>query len=270
MDCRHQACLSFNISESLLKLTSIVSVMPSNRLIPCCSLLLLPSIFPTIRVNTQLLKRCSWEIRDAQTELCLLPGHIDVVPLVVINREVWKFQACWSRAQIPEERHFPSPHLHCQEISLECGAWAGVSPQARLWAWPLTYFKGGVLTAFSLFLKSKNTNTKTDLLLSLNIVFKCSPPLELEHDPKDCIGDRSTIGHQCPPPFPGLALHGASHEVLQENSLGSAASTGVIWKGLHLSVCPAWKGNAGMWIVQQGRCPETLQHGLTCALHLVS
>ena len=35
---------------SLLKLMSIESVMPSNYLILCCSLLLLPSIFPTIRV----------------------------------------------------------------------------------------------------------------------------------------------------------------------------------------------------------------------------
>ena len=38
------------ISRSLLKLTSIESVMPSNHLILCCPLLLLPSIFPSIRV----------------------------------------------------------------------------------------------------------------------------------------------------------------------------------------------------------------------------
>ena len=45
-----QASLSFTISRSLLKLMSIVSVMPSNHLILCCLLLLLPSIFPSIRV----------------------------------------------------------------------------------------------------------------------------------------------------------------------------------------------------------------------------
>ena len=45
-----QASLSFNISQSLLKLMSIESVMPSNRLILCHPLLLLPSIFPSIRV----------------------------------------------------------------------------------------------------------------------------------------------------------------------------------------------------------------------------
>ena len=43
----HQASLSFTISQSLLKLMSIESVMPSNHLILCCPLLLLPSIFPS-------------------------------------------------------------------------------------------------------------------------------------------------------------------------------------------------------------------------------
>ena len=45
-----QASLSFTISQSLLKLMSIESVMPSNHLILCHLLLLLPSIFPSIRV----------------------------------------------------------------------------------------------------------------------------------------------------------------------------------------------------------------------------
>ena len=45
-----QASLSITNSWSLLKLMSIESVMPSNHLILCCPLLLLPSIFPSIRV----------------------------------------------------------------------------------------------------------------------------------------------------------------------------------------------------------------------------
>ena len=45
----HQASLSFNISWSLLKLTSIESVMPSNHLI-LCHPLLLPSVIPSIGV----------------------------------------------------------------------------------------------------------------------------------------------------------------------------------------------------------------------------
>ena len=45
-----QASLSFTISWSLLRLMSVESVMPSNHLILCYPLLILPSIFPTIRV----------------------------------------------------------------------------------------------------------------------------------------------------------------------------------------------------------------------------
>ena len=45
-----QTSLSFTISQSLLKFMSIESVMPSIHLILCCLLLLLPSIFPSIRV----------------------------------------------------------------------------------------------------------------------------------------------------------------------------------------------------------------------------
>ena len=45
-----QASLSITNSWSLLKLMSIESVMPSNHLILCCPLLLLPSNFPTIRL----------------------------------------------------------------------------------------------------------------------------------------------------------------------------------------------------------------------------
>ena len=45
-----QAPLSITYSQSLLKLISIESVMPSNHLILCCPFLLLPSIFPSIRV----------------------------------------------------------------------------------------------------------------------------------------------------------------------------------------------------------------------------
>ena len=45
-----QASLSFTISRGLLKLMSVELVMPANHPILCCPLLLLPSIFPSIRV----------------------------------------------------------------------------------------------------------------------------------------------------------------------------------------------------------------------------
>ena len=46
----HQASLSISNSWSLLKLMSMGSVMPSDHLILCCPLLLLPSIFPSISI----------------------------------------------------------------------------------------------------------------------------------------------------------------------------------------------------------------------------
>ena len=57
----HLASLSFTIFQSLLKLMSIESMMPSNHLILCHPLLLLPSIFPSILVVSNELTPCiSW------------------------------------------------------------------------------------------------------------------------------------------------------------------------------------------------------------------
>ena len=50
MDCSTPGLLLITNSQSILKLMSIESVMPSNHLILCRPLLLLPSIFPSIRV----------------------------------------------------------------------------------------------------------------------------------------------------------------------------------------------------------------------------
>ena len=57
----HQASLSITTSWSLLKLMSIESVMPSSHLTLCHPLLLLPSIFPSIRVfSNELALRIRW------------------------------------------------------------------------------------------------------------------------------------------------------------------------------------------------------------------
>ena len=53
-----QASLSFTISQSLFKLMSIESMIPSNHLILCLPLLLLPSIFPSIKVFSNELALC--------------------------------------------------------------------------------------------------------------------------------------------------------------------------------------------------------------------
>ena len=57
----HQASLSITNSQSLLKLTSIQSVLPSNHLILCHPLLLLPSIFPSINIfSNESVLRIRW------------------------------------------------------------------------------------------------------------------------------------------------------------------------------------------------------------------
>ena len=59
----HQVSLSITNSQSLLKLMSIMSVMPSNHVILCHPLLLLPSIFPSIRVfSNELVLHSRWPV----------------------------------------------------------------------------------------------------------------------------------------------------------------------------------------------------------------
>ena len=61
MTAARQASLSFTISWSLLKLMASESVMPSKHLILCHPLLLLPSIFPSIRVfSNEKVLRMRW------------------------------------------------------------------------------------------------------------------------------------------------------------------------------------------------------------------
>ena len=57
----HQVSLSSTISQSLLKFMCIASVMLSYHLILCCPLLLLPSIFPSVRVfSNELVLHIRW------------------------------------------------------------------------------------------------------------------------------------------------------------------------------------------------------------------
>ena len=72
-----QASLSFTISLSLLKLMPTESVMPSNHLILCCPLLLLPSIFPSIRVFSNELALCiRWQKYWDSASASVLPMKI--------------------------------------------------------------------------------------------------------------------------------------------------------------------------------------------------
>ena len=68
-----QASLSITDSRSLLKLMSITPVMPSNHLLLCRPLLLLPSIFPSIRVFSNVHSRGSINQVNRHSRTALSP-----------------------------------------------------------------------------------------------------------------------------------------------------------------------------------------------------
>ena len=72
-----QAFLSFTVSQNLLKLMSIESVIPSKHLILCGPLFLLPSIFPRFRVFSSELTLCiRWPNIGSLTSASVLPMNI--------------------------------------------------------------------------------------------------------------------------------------------------------------------------------------------------
>ena len=88
----HQASLSFTISWSLLKLMSIEKVMLSNHFILCCPLLLMPSIFPNIRVfssesalHIRGPKYCSFSISPSNKYSGLISLRIDWLDLFAVQ-----------------------------------------------------------------------------------------------------------------------------------------------------------------------------------------
>ena len=90
----HQASLSFAISQSLLKCTSIKLMMPSNHLILCHPLLLLPLIFPNIRVYSNESALCirwpkywSFSLSISPSDECLglISFRIDWFDLIAVQ-----------------------------------------------------------------------------------------------------------------------------------------------------------------------------------------
>ena len=91
----HQASLSITNSQSLLRLMSIELVMPSDHLILCCSLLLPPSIFPSIRVfSNESVLRIKWpkywsfsfNIGPSNKYLGLISFRMDWLDLLAVQR----------------------------------------------------------------------------------------------------------------------------------------------------------------------------------------
>ena len=101
-----QASLSVTNSQSLLKLMSIKSVMPPDHLILCCSLLLLRSIFPSIRIfsNKSVLCISGWSIR-VSASTSILPMNIqDWFPLGWTG-EILIYAGNWILAIIDDCQH---------------------------------------------------------------------------------------------------------------------------------------------------------------------
>ena len=95
-----QASLSFTISQSLLKLMSIESVMPSNHLILCQPLFLLPSIFLSIRGFSNELALCirwpkywsfSFNINPSSEHPGLISFRMDWLDLLAVKGLSWVF-----------------------------------------------------------------------------------------------------------------------------------------------------------------------------------
>ena len=107
-----QATLFITDSQSLLKLMSIESVMPSNDLILCHPLLLLPSIFPSIRVfSKKSVLRIKWpkywsfSISSSNEYSGLISSRIDGFDLAVqgtlkslFQHHSWKASVLWLSA----------------------------------------------------------------------------------------------------------------------------------------------------------------------------
>ena len=94
MNAAHQASLSITDSRSPSKPMSIESVMSSNHLILCCPLLLLPSIFPSIRVfsNESALRirwlkywSCSFNISSSNEYSGLISFRMDWLDLLAVQ-----------------------------------------------------------------------------------------------------------------------------------------------------------------------------------------
>ena len=111
-----QASLSISNSQSLLKLMSIESVMPSNHVILCLPLLLLPSIFPSIRVfsNESLFHiRCqkywsfSFSISLSNKYSGLISFRMDWLNLLAVQGTLRSLlQHCSSKASILQSSAF--------------------------------------------------------------------------------------------------------------------------------------------------------------------
>ena len=136
-----QASLSITNSQSSLRLTSIESVMPSNNLILCCPLLLLPSILPSIRVfsNESVLQirwpkywSSSFSISPSKEYSGLISFRMDLLDLLAVQGTFksllqQKSSILWHSAFFGEGNGNPLQYS-CLENPTDGEAWADYSP----------------------------------------------------------------------------------------------------------------------------------------------
>ena len=121
-----QVSLSFTISWSLLKLRSTESMMPSNRLILCCPLLPLPSIFPSITVfSSESVLHIRWpkyrsfsfSISPSNEYSGLISFRIDLFDLLDISIFILCFKHCSLEFSLKGHLFSPLVGLHsCYQI----------------------------------------------------------------------------------------------------------------------------------------------------------
>ena len=141
-----QASLSITNSQSLLKLMSIESVMPSNHLILCHPLLLLPSIFPRIRVFFNMSVLCIrwskyWSFRfnisPSNEYLGLISFRMDRFDLLAVQGTLKSLlQQHTSKASILRQVSPKEPRPRTRTQNTVSQGWNG--PHCCLIQWPQT------------------------------------------------------------------------------------------------------------------------------------
>ena len=158
-----QASLSFTISWSLLKLLSVQLMMPSNHLILCHPLLLLPSIFPRITVFSNELALCIRQPKYWNFSFNISPSNECLGLIYTIWRRKWQPTSVF----LPGESH--------GRRSL-----VGYSPQvAKSWTWlsdfTFTFFPIGLT---GLILQSKElSRVFSNTTVQEHQVFNAQPSL---------------------------------------------------------------------------------------------
>ena len=141
----HQASLSITNSQSWLKLMSIESVMPSNHLILCWTLLLSPSIFPSIRVFSNESALCirwpkywsfSFSTCLSSEYSGLISFRMDWLDLLVVQGTLKSLlqhhssKASFFGAQLSFEKGNGNPlQYSCLENPMDRGAWQATKSQ---------------------------------------------------------------------------------------------------------------------------------------------